>query len=38
MRELLVGGEALEENENENVISGGEEDLDKVAFGGSNAR
>jgi hypothetical protein len=38
VRELLAGGEALEENEDEDAISYGEEDLDKIAFNGSSAR
>jgi hypothetical protein len=35
--ELLAGGEALEENEDEDAINCREEDLDEIAFGGFNA-
>jgi hypothetical protein len=38
VRELLVGGEVLEENEDEDAVSCEEEDLDEIAFGGSGAR
>jgi hypothetical protein len=38
VRELLAGGEAPEENEDEDAVSRGEEDLDEIAFGGSGAR
>jgi hypothetical protein len=37
MQELLVGGKALEENEDKDTISYKEEDLDEIAFNGSNA-
>jgi hypothetical protein len=38
MQELLASNEALEENKDKDVINGGEEDLDEVAFNSSNAR
>jgi hypothetical protein len=37
MQELLAGGEALKENKDEDAINNREEDLDEVAFNGSNA-
>jgi hypothetical protein len=38
IRELLAGGEVLEENEDEDAVNSEEEDLDEVAFNSSNAR
>jgi hypothetical protein len=38
MQELLVSNEALEENEDKDAISYKKEDLDEIAFNGSNAR
>jgi hypothetical protein len=38
VQELLASGEALEENEDEDAVNYKEEDLDEIAFNGSNAR
>jgi hypothetical protein len=37
IQELLVSGEALEENEDKDAINYKEEDLDEITFNSSNA-